>query len=305
MSGLRASGPVDYAKLLLLAAIWGSSFLCIEIALTALSPLAIAAGRLLLAALAMFAVLRVLGQSLAIGWRDWRWCLGIGLLNSALPFALISWGQQHTSSGRAAILIACSPFFALLLAHFFTRDDRFSAGKLLGVALGFAGVLSLIGPDALRGARDAVGGQLAVAAGALCYASASVLTRRLSHLPALVSSAAMLIGAALLAPPILLHEAAALAQINPPALAAMLYMGLVPTALAYLLRVQLVQQVGTTFLAQVGYLIPLFAVFWGWLLLDERPAAGTWLALGLIFTGLAVSRWRNAAATVAQPSAPK
>ncbi len=305
MSNLRAPAPVDYAKLLLLAAVWGSSFLCVEIALTALSPLAIAAGRLLLGALAMFAVLRLFGLSLAIGRGDWLCCLGIGLLNSALPFALISWGQQHTSSGRAAILIACAPFFALLLAHFFTRDDRFSAGKLLGVALGFAGVLSLIGPDALRGARGAVSGQLAVAAGALCYASASVLTRRLSHLPALVSSTAMLVGAAVLAPPILLYQSASLAQINAPALAAMLYMGLVPTALAYLLRVQLVQQVGTTFLAQVGYLIPLFAVFWGWLFLDERPAAGAWLALGLIFAGLAASRWRRPQALPAQSSAPK
>lgn len=297
MLELRPPGPADYAKLWLLAGIWGSSFMSIEVALTALPPLVIASGRLLLAALAMTIALRLLGLRLPPlsreGGRDWALCLLIGLFNSALPFALISWGQQFISSGRTAILIACGPFLALTLAHWFTHDDRLTTGKLIGVSLGFSGVLALIGTDALQGENDAVIGQLAVALAALCYAVSSLLTRRLSHLPSLVSSAGTLITGALISLPTLtltsLPQNLNWAE-HWPAAAALLWLGLSATALAYLLRVQLIQRIGTTFMSQVAYLIPLFAVFWGWLFLDERPAASAWLALGLILAGMAASR---------------
>jgi drug/metabolite transporter (DMT)-like permease len=304
MQGLRKAQRRDVAHLLLLAAVWGSSFMSIEVALHWLSPWAIAAGRVLLAAIALLALLKVLRQPLPRGLRDWSLCSVIGLLNTLIPFALISWGQQFITSARSAILIASGPFIALLLAHVFTRDDRLSLLKIAGVGLGFSGVLMLIGGDALRGDEDAVIGQLAVAAAALCYSVSSLLTRKLGHMPVMSSTTAMMLAGAVAGLP-LLFASNWPAKMDWTAAFAVLWLALFPTALAYLLRVRLIQQVGTTFTSQVAYLIPPFAVLWGWVFLAERPAPAAWLALGLTLAGIAVSRMRWGKQSAADQSAPK
>lgn len=294
-NGVRAlSEPqaMDYSKLLLLSAIWGSSFICIEYALVDFKPLMIAALRICLGALTLVPIVYLLGQRLPRSARTWRLIFIIGFLYSALPFTLISWGQQFISGGTTAIALAFGPLIALIIAHFFTADDRFNLAKLLGVVIGFSGAMVLIGVEALDGSIEAVQGQLAVVLAVSCYISASILTRRLGELSSLVSSAAILFSAALYMFPlaVLIDPPRALPGL--PAGLAILFLGIVPTALAYLLRIQIVQQVGSIFLSQVSYLIPLFAIFWGWLFLAEVPRTSAWIALALITTGLVVSRMK-------------
>jgi drug/metabolite transporter (DMT)-like permease len=291
MQQIRHPTTTDTGKLFLLGAIWGSAFLCIDIAVADFPPITIAATRVLIAAIVLGTLSRLAGQNRPRDPRTLLLLLFIGFLNSALPFVLISWGQQYIPGGQSAVLMATGPIVALLLSHYMTADDRFSIDKAGGIVLGFSGVIVLVGADVLGGHQRPVFGQLAVMSAAACYAISAVITRHVAHVPPLMNSAIVLGTAALYMVPL------ALAVDHPwelqPSYAAsltLLFLGLVPTALAYLLRFQIVQFVGATFMSQVSYLVPLFAVFWGWLFLDQVPLRRSWVALALILTGVYISR---------------
>lgn len=291
MIPIRPATPADVARLFLLGAVWGSSFLCVEIALEGLTPLSIAAGRIGFGMVALTTALRLAGQSLPRDLRTWRLLILAGLFNTTLPFLLIGWGQQHITAGRAAILLAAGPFLALTLSHFLTRDDRLTVAKCAGLVLGFGGVVVLVGFDALTGAADSVIGQASVVAAAACYSIAGLLSRRLGHVPALANAAGVLIAASLYMVPLaLVVDRPWRFALDGETVLAVLFLGLVPTGIAYVLRFKLLIAVGLTFMTQVSYLIPLFAVFWAWLFLSEVPGPAGWLALVLILLGIAVSR---------------
>lgn len=303
MSPIRQPTARDTARLFALGAIWGSAFLCIEIALTGFAPLTLAAGRIVMAAAALTVATRLAGVRLPSDARTVGLLTVIGFFNTALPFVLISWGQQHIDSAMAAILMATGPFVALILSHLFTGDDRLTLPKVAGMLLGFAGVTVLVGVDALAGAKASVLGQLAVMGAAACYALSGVLTRRVSHVAPLASAAMVLItGAAYMVPLALAVDRPWQSMPNGSAWLALGFLGLFPTGLAYLLRFQIITAVGTTFMSQVSYLVPLFAVLWGWLLLSEIPAVSGWVALGLILCGITISRLRPARAV--EPAGP-
>ncbi len=290
---IRQPTLADIAKLLLLGGIWGSSFMCIEIALASFAPLTIAAGRILLAALALSFLAWMAGYRWPAGAVTWGLLIVNGLFNSALPFLLISWGQQFIPSSLTAILIATGPFVSLLLSHLFTADDRLTLPKVLGMLIGFSGVIVLVGIDAFAGASQSVLGQLAVMGAAACYSASSVLTRKLAHLPPLLSSAAVLTTAACYMVPLALFADPIWVQSpHMESVMALGFLGLISTAFAYFLRFQLILRVGVVFISQVSYLVPLFAVLWGWLFLAEVPTVSIWIALGLILMGINVSRLR-------------
>ena len=297
MSPIRQPTAIDTVRLFALGAIWGSAFLCIEIALTGFAPLTLAAGRIVLAAT------RLAGVPLPADPRTLGLLTVIGFFNTALPFVLISWGQQHIDSAMAAILMAVGPFVALILSHLFTGDDRLTWPKLAGMLMGFSGVVVLVGVDVLAGAGAGVLGQLAVIGAAACYALSGVLTRRVAQVAPLASAALVLITGAVYMVPLALAVDRPW-QSTPPGQAwlALGFLGLFPTGLAYLLRFQIITAVGTTFMSQVSYLVPLFAVLWGWLFLSEVPSLSGWVALGLILGGITVSRLRPARA--AEPAGP-
>ena len=303
MPPIRQPTTIDTARLFALGAIWGSAFLCIEIALTGFTPLTLATGRIVLAAAALAIAVRLAGRRLPADPRTLGLLAVIGFFNTALPFVLISWGQQHIDSAMAAILMATGPFVALILSHLFTGDDRLSLPKVAGMVLGFAGVAVLVGLDALAGAKAGVLGQLAVMGAAACYALSGVLTRRVAHVPPLVNAATVLITATVYMVPLaLLVDRPWQAMPGGEALLALGFLGLVPTGLAYLLRFQIITAVGATFMSQVSYLVPLFAVFWAWLFLSEVPSVGGWAALALILIGINISRLRGPRA--AEPAGP-
>ena len=291
---IRVPTPVDYARLFTVSAIWGATFLCNEVALLDFSPVAIAAYRILLAAMLLTGVCLWRGLFITLKWRTVGLLACVGLLNSALPFVLIGWGQLSIDSATTGILLASSPFVTLVLSHFTTRDDRFAWNKFAGLCLGFAGICMLFG-DALFQGGGTFTDMLAIVLAGACYAASSILIRHLSTVPSLVLAACSLLAACVAMVPLLL-------LLDPPwqqgyrssTLAAIVLLGLGPTAICYVLRAQIVKLNGAVFMSNVGYLIPVFAVLWGWLVLGHQPDAIMLVALVLILSGIGMGQNRVA-----------
>ncbi len=278
----------QWLLLALLSVLWGGAFFFVEVALVDLPPSTIVFARLAIAAVALLAVVRLAGLALPRGWRAWLPFALLGLVNNALPFSLITWGQQSITGGLAAILNATAPLFTVLLAHVATDDERLTPGKLAGVLLGLAGVAVLVGPDALAGLGDAVLAQLAVLVAALCYAVAGLLGKRLRAHPPPVTATAMVTCSALLMLPVAawLDRPWLLPVPGPEAVGAVLGLALLSTVLAYLIFYRLLAGAGATNALLVTFLIPVSALLLGAGLLDEPVDAPQLAGMGLIGLGL-------------------
>ena len=277
--------------LLAMAAMWGSAYMFMKIGVATVAPATLVAGRLVLAAVVLYAVMRARGLRLPPAGRRWLPFLALAVMGNCLPFYLITWGQQFIDTALAGILISIMPLATMLLAHFFVAGDRMTLARVAGVATGFAGIVVLMGPAA----HTAFGGstamaQLAVLGGALCYAGNSVLARRTITADFLVATTAVLVAAAALMVPVALvldHGR----TLNPSAasMASIVWLGIGPTALATLLYFQLIAAAGPTFMANVNYLSPVVALLAGVLLLGEHPDVAAIGALMLILLGIALS----------------
>lgn len=279
----------DWFQLLLLALVWGLSFFFTEICLRDLGPLTLAAGRVSTAALALLALALLTGLRGPQRLADWLALLVMGVINNALPFSLIMWGQTSIDSGLASILNATTPLFTFLLAHLLTADEKITRRGLAGIAIGFVGALVLIGPGALAGLGLQSWGQLAVLGAAVCYACAAIYGRRLRHLSPIVAAAGMTSAAAL----VLLPLAAAwerpwTASPDAATWTALLSLGLISTAVAYILYFRILASAGATNLLLVTFLIPIAALLLGTLILGEQITLTALGGMLLIFAGLAV-----------------
>ncbi len=280
-----------HAVLLLfaLALMWGTSFTFTKAALAGFSPLTLVTARMALSLAVLLALLRVLGQRLPAPGRRWTDFLVMSLFSGVVPYFLIAWGMQRIDSGLAAILNSMTPLSTVVLAHFFSTDERMTPGALFGIALGFAGVVVLVGPDALAGLGAQVRGQLSVVGGVSCFSVAIVYARRnLQEVPPLVSAAGMQVWSTLLLVPLMLTLDAPWAlRPGPYPLGALALLATVSTALPYLVYYRLLAIAGATRVVLVSYLIPLVGVFWGALLLGERLPWRALPALLLILGGIA------------------
>jgi drug/metabolite transporter (DMT)-like permease len=189
-------GPLAWALLLTLVVLWGSAFALVHVALESFHPMAITAGRLAVGAAVLLAFAWLTGRALPRRAATWRLVSAIAVLGNALPFFLISWGQQRIPSGLAGILMAVMPLAVLVLAHFLVPGERLTGRRLGGFLLGFAGVAVLTGPEALAALAGGPGGlvsRLAVLCGALCYAVSTILARRGAPEDAVTVSAGVMI----------------------------------------------------------------------------------------------------------------
>ena len=278
----------QFLILLVLGLIWGASFLFIKVAVVTIPPFTVAFGRTALAALTLYVVLRYRGLKLGSWGHLWGAFLILGLFNGTVPYTLITWAEIHIDSGLAAILNALMPLFTVLLAHFFTQDEKLNWMKVIGILLGFLGILALIGPAVLKGLGTHVIAQLAVVGAALCYALAAIYGRRLKAVPPLVSATGQLIGAALLTMPVsFIIDKPWELSVTLLSLGALACLSLLGTALAYILYYYLLARIGATNVSLVTYLLPITGVFWGALLLGERLHWSAFLALALILAGIA------------------
>lgn len=279
-----------WAELLLLSAIWGGSFLAVRIALDEIGFLSVVAHRVGWAAAILWAVIAWRRLALPRAPRVWGALLVMGVLNNVLPFSLMAWGQLHIESGLAAILNAATAPFGVAVAAALFADERLTAGRLTGVALGFAGVVVTIGPEALAGFDLRSTAQLAVLAGAFSYALAGAWARQtLSGLRPEVAAAGMLTGASLvLLPAAAWFEGAQRLALQTPTLAAIGYVALVATALAYLLYYRVLAMAGSGNLLLCTLLIPPIAITLGVWQRGETVAPHALAGLGLVGAGLVV-----------------
>jgi drug/metabolite transporter (DMT)-like permease len=284
---------LHYFMLVLLAVIWGTSFAAIKIGVETIPPVSLAAARILMAALVLYAFVLVRGLALPRDWRTWIYCFWIGVFGNALPFSLIGWGEVRIDSGLTAILMAVMPLATLVLAHLFTADERMNGPRIIGVLLGLGGVGVLIGADVLAGLGDDVWRQLAVAGGAVCYAIGTIITRLMPHSDPSERSAAVMICASLQMVPFafLLEDPLAIVP-SASSLVALAYLGIVATAVAAIVYFVLIAARGATFFSYINYLIPIVGVAWGLTFLDEQLSSQSVIALGLILAGITIAdRW--------------
>lgn len=286
----------DWALLAALVAMWGSAFMFIKLGVATVPPATLAAGRLAIGAAILYAVMRSRGLALPPPGTRWLSFAALAVVGNSIPFYLISWGQQVIDSALAGILMAIMPLATLLLAHFFVAGERMTANRALGFSLGFGGIVVLMGPAALAGLGGSlleIMAQAAVLAGALCYAANSVMARRLIETDFLVASTAVLIlGAVAIVPLALVLDQPWTLAPSAGSAAAIVWLGIGPTALATLLYFTLVASAGPTFMSLVNYLSPIVAVLAGVTLLGEQPDTSAVAALGLILLGIALSRRR-------------
>ncbi len=279
--------PMQWTLLGLLSLLWGGSFVGAEVALRELAPFSVVFARVALAALALLLVVRWRGLSMPRGIAGWAPFLVMGLLNNVVPFSLIVWGQTRIGAGLAAVLNATTPLFAVLLAHALGQE-HLSVRRVLAVAGGVAGVAVLVGPSALAGLDAETGAQLAVLGAALSYAFAGVFGRRFRSQPVLVTATGQVTASSLLLLPVVLLVEPPWQQAMPGAatLFALLALGLLSTAVAYLLYFHLLATAGATNLLLVTLLIPVSAMAMAALLLGE--AVGARQLLGMSLIGLAL-----------------
>jgi drug/metabolite transporter (DMT)-like permease len=283
----RPMNAREWPLLLALTLLWGGSFFFTGVAVTELPPFSLVLARVGLAALILQGALVVLGRRPP--WRHWRAFLVMGLLNNALPFSLIVWGQTTIASGLAAILNATTPLFTVLLAHAVTADEKLSGPRLLGCALGLAGVALMLGPDV-----GELGGnlwpQLAVLAAALSYACAGVWGRRFAALglaPVETATGQVTASTLLLLPLVLLADRPwTLAPPGAETWAAIAGLALLSTALGYVVYFRLLASAGATNLLLVTLLMPPLAVWLGFVFLGESLEIVHLAGLALIAAGL-------------------
>ncbi len=287
----------DWALLLALVAMWGSSFMFNKLSVATVPPATIVAARLGLGALTLVILLYARGQRLPKPGRVWGSYALLAVLGNALPFLLITWGQKIVDSALAGIFMAVMPLATLVLAHFLVQGERMTLRSAAGFALGFAGIVFLMEPaaaTALGGISIQVLSQLAVLGGALCYAANSVLARLLIKSDFLVAATGtVLVATAVMVPAALIIDRPWTAHPGYASLGAIVWLGIGPTAIATICYFRLISLAGPTFMSLVNYMSPAVAVFLGVTLLGETPGVSAYAGLILILVGIALSQWRG------------
>ncbi|MCW3845699.1 DMT family transporter [Sphingomonas sp. LB-2] len=286
----RTMNLADWATLVALATLWGGSFFFIAIALRGFSPLTLVFARTAIGAVLLWGVAAALGKAMPRDLATWRSLLVQALLNNVVPLTLFSWGQTQISGGLAAILNATTPVWGVLIAHVVIAGERLTVARVAALLLGFTGVAITIGGDAVRGLGANVLPQLACLIGAACYSFASVLGRNFSErgVDPIVTAAGSLAMAALVTLPAMLFIDRPWGLPAPPLTAwgAVAALGVLSSALGFLLYYRLLANAGPTNVMLVTFLIPITPILLGWLVLGEHLAPQHFLGLAVIALGL-------------------
>jgi drug/metabolite transporter (DMT)-like permease len=281
----------EWAMLLFLSLVWGGSFFFNAIAIRDLPVFTFVVARVALAALILMAVLRFRGERLPRDPKVWAAFFGMGFLNNVIPFSLIVAGQTHLASGVAAILNASTPLFTVILAHLLTSDERMSGGKLIGVVVGLLGVAAMVGGEAIQNLGAHVGAQLMCLGAAISYAFAGIYGRRFRSMgvtPMTTATGQVVAASVILLPVALLVDRPwALPTPSLQAIAAVIGVAAISTALAYVLYFRLLATAGATNLSLVTFLVPVSAILLGTLFLGEVMQPRHFAGMALIGLGLA------------------
>ena len=279
--------PVDVGLLLLLSAMWGLSFLFIELALRELGPIWIVAGRTSVGGLVLLSILLLRGTGLPRGRDLWLRLVTLGVVNNALPWTAVAWAQQRLPSGLTGLLMAIVPTSTLLVAAL-VGLERITPRRLAGLLLALGGVAVIVGGDVEQPGR--VLAVLAVVLATLGYAGSAVFAKSQisGRAPPLTIATGQVLSAAVITLPVawLVEGRPAVTSLTPTTLGAVALLGALGTGLAFLVFYLLVARVGATNATLTTYLIPIVAVAAGTLLLDERLGASALAGGGLILVGI-------------------
>jgi drug/metabolite transporter (DMT)-like permease len=286
----RVMSGADWLMLISLSLLWGGSFFFNDIAVRELPTITVVTVRVGLAAVVLMLVARI-GATKSFAKLPWSAFLVMGILNNAIPFLLIVWAQTHITSGLAAILNATTPLFTVVVAHLLTPDERLTWGRVFGVMLGLAGVIVIVGPDALQSLGTDVAAQLACLGAALSYAFAGVFGRRFAAIGVspIETAAGQTVASSLLLIPLMLiiDRPWALPAPSSATIGALIGIAVLSTALAYILYFRILARAGATNLLTVTFLIPISAIFLGFAFLGEMPQLRHLAGLACIGCGLA------------------
>lgn len=285
---MRKQSSVEVFLWFLLAAMWSSSYAVIKVGVGTLDPAILVLGRMLVGSLVIYAALKVCGMALSRNGRDWVSYTVTGLLGSALPFLLITFGEQTVDSALASILMGIAPMATLLLAAAMVPEEALTLRTTLGVLGGLCGVVVLVGPTALAGIGAQLVGQLSIVGATLCYAASTVYIRRFVNRPALEMAAGSMIVGTLFMSGVVLFSEADVRTIEPTfgSLGAIVYLGLFSTAGANLIYFYLVPRLGATRMSQVNFAVPVGGALLGAVLLNEAITLQRLIALSLIISSV-------------------
>ena len=276
--------------LLTLSLLWGGSFFFVEVIISELPPLTVVFLRVVLAAIALWLFALVIGLRPPMTIGAWTAFLIMGLLNNVIPFTLIVWGQTHIASGLASILNATTPLFTVIVAGFLLVDERTTSMKLIGVIIGFIGVILMIGPSALSGLETDVLAQIAVLGAAVSYAFAGVFGRRIKAMgidPVVTAAGQVTASSLVLAPAaIYIDRPFSLEIPGIEVITSIIGLAILSTAVAYILYFRILASAGATNLLLVTFLIPISAILLGSLVLGESLELIHYLGMALIGFGL-------------------
>ena len=286
--------PKHWTVFILLGLIWSSSFLWIKIGVQEIGPMALVAFRMLFGAVTAI----VIGIVQKVAWpRDWKtWGIFaiLGPTSLAIPIFFISWGEQTIDSAVASILNATTPLFTIVIAHFLLQDDKMTVQKVLGLLIGFAGVIVLLSKDLVAGAQNSVMGQAAVILASLFYAGSAVYARKLTqHVDGVVRGAMPLITSTIfmwIVGP--LTERPFEFPFLPLTWIAILWLGILGSGLAVIMLYYLIHEIGPTRASMVTYLFPVGGVILGVIFLNEHLSWQLVVGTLLIIGSLAVVNWK-------------
>ncbi len=282
----RQMNAADWGLIAVTAALLGSSFLFLNIAVAEISPMTVAAARAVIAIPVCWLVMRRLGARLPNTFRGWIPLFWLGLLTAAIPFAAIAWGQQHIDSGLAGILFGALPVLAVMLGPLFLAEERFTGRRLMGALTGLAGVVLVIGPAVLVNAADHAIGVLVTFAAVVSYTLGTIYARRQVQIaPPTMAAGQMIVGSALLVPLAFATESPLAHSPSLGAIGAVAVVGVFSTAVAMSVFFVLIRRVGASRTSLVPLFMPVVAVTLGADALGENLPTEAFAGLGLILAG--------------------
>jgi len=283
---MRDSKPFDYLLLTVLAFIWASAFFNIKIATYSYGPLTIAFLRIFFGAIPVILLCSLKKIKIEAFSKDWYWFALIGVINLVIPFFLIAYGVQEVQSNLAAILMASTPLTAAALAHFFTNNEKINLIKSFGILIGFSGIIFLFSDNLLIGKNNFFSA-FSILFGSCFYVIGGLLTLKISNKKNENVTASILIwGTIFLLPISLFFEQPWNLTPRLDSTLSLIYLGVFSTGIAWLLRFYILKHNGLVFQAQVAYLIPIFGVILGFLILNEAITPKVIISLIAVIIGI-------------------
>ena len=276
---------IDYILLSILSLIWASAFFNIKIATYSYGPLTIAFLRIFLGAVLIVIICFFKKIKIEAFSKDWYWFAIIGFVNLVIPFFLIAYGVQKIQSNLAAILMSTTPLSSAILAHFFTKTEKINFTKIIGVIVGFAGIIILFSDNVLIN-NENLFYALMILVGSTFYVVGGILTLKISSKKNENLTSSILIWGALIIFPIMIYYEQPWSIVpRIDSTISLIYLGVFPTGIAWLIRFHILKKNGLVFHSQVAYLIPIFGVILGYIFLKEIITFKVLIALFAVVIG--------------------